>query len=368
MYGTVKRFGWVAVLALSLGAGCGDEGWSTIGKEDLKVNGQNYCHEVAELLCHNMFLCCTGKQLEAMLGETITVRERDCVPDVELICENKMYNYLYGIDKGSIKVTTTTATECLQSMIQLGECFPVQSELPWEDACMGEEDSLRSSIFKGQQGAGSSCVYQEECQKDHYCGVDRQCKALPVDGEACRNGSQCAENFYCQAPTKAGETATCKSRKSAGDACEGSGQCVRKHFCGDIDSKTGKGTCTALLAAGERCAGSHECDSAKCTPGVCSKSGAACYKSEECKGECKMTPGGTPSGKKECTKDDECDMKFCANSGNNCVDDNQCDVSSSEKCKADTCNTQTCSGSPTCADNYGVVDYCVGPGTALGLF
>lgn len=338
-----------AFLGISLLAsqGCGE--FSTIEQDDISVEQGNYCEQVAKVVCANVFACCTGAEIEEKLGLTITTSEHGCVRDVTLICKNKMFKYMYGISKSSIMVNDAQATACLKALLWTDQCFPVMAQIPWRGACLGDELTLAANIFMGMLGGGGSCVYAEECKKDHWCGVNRTCATLPTNGQTCKAGGLCASAFFCN-----GKTNKCVPRKMAGQVCQNSNQCIKKHFCGSKDPQTGEGTCKALLAKGANCQGNHECQSMKCIPGVCANTSKQCYKKADCGGTCQNNPS------KNCTKNLDCGKK-CAQSGKTCSGDYDCDTRTMEKCVEGTCQMGNCSGVPVCADAYGVVNYCTGP-------
>ena len=65
-----KRFALIcAVTLLAMPAGCVKENDDPNPKPDTSVDNEtNLCEEVAEVACYNMFECCTGAEIESILG------------------------------------------------------------------------------------------------------------------------------------------------------------------------------------------------------------------------------------------------------------------------------------------------------------
>ena len=318
----------------------------------IKVKQANWCGEVAKVVCSNMFKCCTGDQIEKVLGETITTSESACRRDIELICTQKQINLHYGLTKKTVTVDTEKATACLKEMMVTDACFMNASKQPWKQSCNGDQDTMVEHIFTGTQGAGDECMYAAECKPDHKCGVDRKCKALAKAGESCSAYSGCASKHYCDS-----KTSKCVALSQAGGKCTSSAACAKKHYC--ALGTSGTGVCRKLLSGGSACTGSTECESAYCIPGKC-PSGGSCYKDSDCKGSCKMSPTLT------CKTDSQCPGK-CANSGKTCYDKYSCDYTTNEQCVTDKCLTGGCQGKAVCSEKMTLINYCTDPKKSLGI-
>ena len=339
--GSAGRFAVCLSLLAAALASCSDGDTVSIS-----VKQANWCGEVAEVVCSNMFKCCTGGQIEAVLGKTITTDESACQRDIELICTQKQINLHYGLKKKTITVDADKATACLKAMLVTDGCFMNASKQPWNQSCYGDQDTMLENLFTGSQGTGAECMYAAECKPDHTCGVDRKCKAKAKAGETCSGYTGCASKHYCDT-----KTAKCVAVKQSGETCTYSSECAKKHYCAIGTSSTGM--CRKLLAGGSGCTGSTECESAYCIPGQC-PGGSTCYKDSDCKGSCKMSPMLT------CKTDSNCPGK-CANSGKTCYDNYSCDYSTSEKCVADTCQTGGCKGKAVCSEKMTLINYCADP-------
>ena len=329
---------WVCLLAATL-ARCSD-GDSVV----IKVQQANWCGEVAKVVCSNMFKCCTGGQIEAVLGKTITTDETSCRRDIEIICTQKQLNLHYGLTKKTVTVDTEKATTCLKEMMVTGACFMNASKQPWKQSCNGEMDTLWENLFTGTQGSGAECMYAAECKPDHTCGLDRKCLAKAKAGETCSSYTGCAKKHYCDY-----KTSKCVAQKQAGEKCTSSTACATKHYCA-LSTSGSDGVCRKLLAGGSACTGSTECESSSCIPGKC-PGGASCYKDSDCKGSCTLSPSLS------CTTDSQCPGK-CANSGKTCYDTYSCDYATSEKCITGKCLTGGCKGKAVCSEQMSVINYC----------
>jgi hypothetical protein len=327
------------VLCAGLGAGCSDD---SPGPFTIAVTKTNLCPQMAKIACRNMFECCTGAQLEKVLGITISTNESQCQRDMQLKCEEQNAQLLYAINKGTVTLHEDLITACYQSLyVGTNGCFYTASEQPWKTTCSTDDVVL----YEGVQESNSECTFTIECKTDNKCGQDRKCKALPKAGETCSNGA-CAKDYYCS--SKDGK---CAARKNSGEACDSTSDCAKKLFCEKSSTSGGSGTCSALKDVGASCTANNACSSSYCIPGVCSNN-HTCYKDADCTGTCKTTTT------QSCNKDSECPGK-CQSSGDSCNADGQCGGTTGS-CVHETCE-QKCTGSPVCGYNYQVVDYCQDP-------
>lgn len=333
-----SSLGWGAfAVIVPLIAACGED---ELKVDVTQVSSENYCAKVAEVLCHDVFVCCTGSTIEKVLGLTITTTEATCRRDLKLLCEQKNYLLQNAIEKGTARVREDVAPACLQAFLvpeQRG-CFAYAPETPWQQPCEG-------GLTEGLQPAGENCLTALECLPDHYCAADRKCKALPQLNEPCPS-LVCAEGLYCESD---GKELKCKARKSAGQECTSAAQCAKDHRCLLASPTAMKLTCQPLANLGQTCSGNADCRSGYCLPGLCAD-GKACYQDAECGGVCDSDPT------MECSSDSYCPGK-CATGGEACYG-SYC--SSGDVCQR-TCKRTPCSGPRVCEEKLALVDYCEGP-------
>ncbi len=283
------------------------------GSEGPKVNLSlgNFCKEVAEVACYNMFHCCTGQQIEDYLGITISTEQDECRRDVELICAYKFAAKMWAAEKGSVILLEEEAEACLESLLLTGECFQHVSEVPWERWCVGGLESYWSGTLQ----PGAECVYPFECVDSSFCAADRKCKALPEAGEECQQ-YPCVEGLFCNSERR------CEPVKSAGQDCEDYDWCAPGLYC-DFDE--GQGTCRAPRSLGADCDDRDQCESGFCVPGLCT------------------------NGWEECLDDSYCNYGTCADTDDPCWDDWECPGS---EC------VRECTGQPVCGKSWREIDYC----------
>lgn len=316
--------------------GCGDSEDGAAPK--VSVTDQNLCSEVAQVLCHNIFQCCTGAQIEDDFGLEITNTENECRRDIELQCEETNAELLYSIQGGTVALDRTKANTCLKSVIVKDQCFVVLSEPMDLTAC--------ADMFIGQQAEGKDCPFGWECADNLYCAKNSKCHSLPGVDEACPSNA-CAEGLYCEYDTEAGER-SCQPLKKSGQKCSLGQLCETALFC-DYDAQALEGTCSARQAAGEPCESNSQCLSSECLPGLCDN-GDECFTDDDCGGQC-ATSGAS------CYNDYDCDG-LCELSGSSCESQYDCDYLNDEACLNEACQPGSCNGQPVCGQYHYVVDYC----------
>lgn len=375
----------IAVAAAALSTGCKEEDDSL----DIKVTKDNLCSEIAKVTCRNMFTCCTGLEIESMLGVEQSTTETACRTDQRLECEALTAELQDSLDKNRASLTIASVESCLNELIVEDQCFPQVTT--FATSCTAE-------AVKGNQAAGAECLNGFDCVEDAYCGTDRKCKALAGAGEDCGTTAECVPGLYCgmdESDTAATGT-VCLSPNAVGDACDGDYECAEDAYC-EVDPVSGDGTCAALTALGTACDSDDMCLSGFCLPGscengnacfddgdcglgscrdsgmscigngdcygMCETSGSTCYDGFPCAGTCSISASG-------CYDDTEC-PGVCSNSAYSCYDDSYCDpldasdsCVQTETCVAEACiQTDVCEGASTCegrvcAEQYFTVDYC----------
>ncbi len=314
------------ILGTGFSACLAEEGTPTVS-----VSLDNYCKEVADVACYNMWHCCTGAQIENMLGITISVEPAECKRDVQLLCEDSEATLLWAADRGSVQLTESTADACLLSMLLDGDCFQHVDDVPWQHWC-------KDSYWRGVLTSGQDCLYNFECQEGTYCAADRKCRDYPQEGEDCP-GYVCAPNLFCNPVDD-----RCEAQGTEGFVCQANDWCVEDLYCQSADE--GPSTCTSYKALGVDCQGHYQCESDFCLPGLCSN-GTQCFEDSDCSGTCSRSGD-------YCGSDYDCAGE-CQNSGYYCQSDMDCDAD--EICLTDFCD-QKCQGESVCAENWTVIDYC----------
>jgi hypothetical protein len=327
---------WAAAFLMAMSCSQEDESVS------VSVDQDNFCSEIAEVMCHNMFDCCTGLQIEAALGIEISTDEDACRDDMTLVCEKKYADAIYAFGKGTASINPDMADQCLEAILVGDSCFVVTSAPAYEDKC-------KDSPIAGKQGPGQECLYDVECRGDAYCGGDRACHPYPVQGAKCNPGAPgdkvCATGLFCNADSE------CQPFRGVGQSCSAGEPCNETLYC-NYDTGTGDGECSPKKGGGASCLGDDQCTSNECTPGVCSN-GDECYADSTCHTTC-------PGTEVECYGGSMCAGE-CETSHQTCMSDEECDFANAEPCIQDVCPAM-CSGNPVCGDDYAVVDYC-----AVGL-
>lgn len=275
--------GVVVVAVLLLAAKCGDEE----DKIKISVDQSNYCDEVAEVMCDNIFRCCTGERIEAVFGITITTSEKECRRDMGLYCKEQTAALKSSLDKGWASLRTEQVNRCLESYRMTDDqCFPVVTELalPCQEA-----------LIVGNQGPGSPCLFDLDCVAGAYCGSNDVCIGLPIAGQSCEEDGVCADGLYCSYDDPSGAR-ICMAKKPVGETCDSSVECQQSLICVEslvVDTVSMiSRTCTAKRGLGEPCTGDEICASNICLPGTCSNDPEQpCYTDEGCgNGACLGTP------------------------------------------------------------------------------
>ncbi|MCP4675682.1 MAG: hypothetical protein GY854_09290 [Deltaproteobacteria bacterium] len=402
----------VFTAAATLAAKCEDGEDLTVS---VNVTNDNLCAEIAEVRCHNIFLCCTGNEIENEFGVKITTSEGECRRDMKLECEKTNAELLYALEIGTVSLSTTDAQSCLNSMIAPNDtCFPYSSNPSYIDTCSGE-------LISGHQAGGQACLFDFECVTDAYCAADRKCMAYPTLGQSCASASICATGLYCGTNPTTYER-ECMKQLGTGQGCDWGSQCGTDLYCkenelggdadadvdsdidGDVDGDADgdadwhMGECTAKKEIGDSCDGNQICKSGKCLPGMCDDGLRTCFSDEDCTGECEETGlecasnddcRGTCEGSAYNTCDEHadcqgtCELSFdscfesddcpgeCAATGAYCTSDYQCEsITVGDTCEHETCEPGVCdfelcvgmgkcNGTPSCAETYGIDNYCL---------
>ena len=263
--------------------GCGSPEDEASGVD---VGQENICEAVAEVMCHNMFECCTGKEREEKLGEELTITERECAQDMILECEKVGNDHLQAVTKSSFSFDLERANACVGGLMlpEDGSCFTNEVDPAVYALCFD------SALGEGLVEDGGDCFWSWECAGSAYCDFAFTCVALPTDGEDCTTmvsaPSACAEGHFCIFPDT-----ICHAYVGAGEDCveiwgdPDYASCEpTTSFCsGDDDTTipTTPGTCTSRFPLGSLCDDVGQCLTGECLFGSC-EAGAAipCLKGE----------------------------------------------------------------------------------------
>src|SRR4051794_8039408 len=82
----------ICVVVIAALAGCGDDGIS------IDTSESNVCSQMAEVACHNVFDCCTEREIEAFLHVTERPDEGQCREDVKRSCERNLAPLRHSFD------------------------------------------------------------------------------------------------------------------------------------------------------------------------------------------------------------------------------------------------------------------------------
>lgn len=326
------RVAFLSVIGL-LVAACGEDGVTVSTNED------NFCDEVAEVACHNLYQCCTEGEIESYLSVDDPRTELQCRDDAKRRCERNFVAVSDSLKQKRMTLDTTKLDACLQAYVAPdGVCSQVAMELPWLESC-------KENPFVGQVAIGGTCFFSLDCAgapDSTFCGTDQKCKAKPTAGFPC-TGNNCAKGFYC------GANNTCAPRVALGAPCTQANQCEDKLFC---DTSATMPVCAEPKAGGEACTSDLGCKSTDCVPGMCAAGNVSqiCYKDADCGKRC----GGTGIS---CQTPAYCGNGTCTNFGTSCNDSVTC-PSGSQCVYTIDCVPVDCVGDPVCTLEYVAVDYC----------
>jgi len=324
----------------------------------VKIDNDNLCSEIARIACHNMFRCCEGQEIEGKLGLEQSKTEDDCRKDLELECKNTHARLLYALEAGTAALNVDFANQCFNAIVAPdGVCFLYTSDPAHLEPC--QEDMIDGLLDEGDE-----CLPELtfECGDNAWCAKNRQCMSLPATGDPCGPDNRCADDLYCGQDGEKGRI--CMMVKDTGEECESDAECGKGSYCSHEVPEAPE--CARKKDDGSECTGNNDCESNNCVPGVCDD-GSECY-GEKCSGTCDI-PAGL-----ECKKDEDCGGN-CSISGRPCEDNYDCwepydDAGTGDagtdaggnyldECIHNECQGQgDCHGTPECATNYMMIDYC----------
>lgn len=332
------------LVLLGLIAGCND-GLS------VDASSENFCDEVAEVACHNMYQCCSEAEIENELNVTEPRTELQCREDKRRLCEHSTQTTAYrdSLKAGRVTFDAAAFNTCLSAFLAPSDtCSIFVSELPTMDACMDDP-------WIGTVAIGGACFFPHDCvgsPETSTCAPDQKCVALATEGFPCTNG--CATGFYCNA------SSICTSRLAEGAPCTGlPNQCQKDLFCDPRATPAPK--CTAKQPGGAACTSDGGCISSDCVPGKCASTNNSCFTDTDCGGRCADDNSSCTVGMDYLcnTVAGHCDVVTTTPCSGFNADTTCVNAVAGTKCIFNvTCVPGDCVGDPVCTTPLFNVDYC----------
>lgn len=313
--------------------GCG-------GGDELSIEAtvDTVCDEIAEVVCHNLYSCCTEGEIQDYLDLTEPRTQDECRQDVRRSCERSTATLQYAVAKGTVHFDANVMNTCLRSLAAPdGTCASVVDEIPWSETCVDPS-------WTGVVPVEGDCEFSFECANapDAFCAANQKCEARPGHGQPC--GSGCSSTTYCT-------LGVCQPRLPVGGLCASTTQCEEDLFC---DTSEAMPTCKARGVGGEACTSGTACESGQCIPGTCAGPVASsCYEDADCTSRC--ADDNSP-----CSTAASCATGTCMLSGFSCSSPTAC--GSSDTCVFPVaCVPGDCLGEPVCRAPQYTIDYCEDP-------
>lgn len=331
------RVALIAVLGLGLGA-CGDDGVT------INSNDDNFCEQISEVVCHNLYNCCTEEEIQGYLDVSEPRTELQCREDVKRSCDRRAPDVRDSLAAGRIVFDAARLNACLTALLAPdGVCAEVVqgSDLPWQEAC-------EEAPWVGTVPTDGACFFNFDCQgsPDSFCGPDQKCKAKPTAGFPC--GAGCASDFYCAT------NGTCAAKVAVGGPCTSNIACAEDLYC-DQTTNPQMPVCAMKGGGGMTCTTSAACLSSTCVPGVCANSTQSCYSDAGCLSRC----AGTGFS---CDEAGDCAAGNCSVTGVSCFDPGDCTGVNDNCVFPVQCVPGDCIGEPVCTSQTLVADYCTNVG------
>ena len=143
---------WLVVAAFV--AACG----SSESAPELSVSETNFCDEIAEVACHDMYSCCSEGEIESVLGVDEPRTEGQCREDLAIQCRRAVATFDWSVENGRARFEAATAQTCLTAFIAGDQCELVATTTPWQD----ESDTPRPA-----------------CRRSHWRTVRTACCSWP---------------------------------------------------------------------------------------------------------------------------------------------------------------------------------------------
>jgi hypothetical protein len=329
------------LVLLGLLAGCQD------GIE-VDATAATFCDEYAEVVCHNLYECCTESQIQNELGVSEPRTELQCREDKTRSCKRGTAALRASLDAGRVTFKAAAYNACLSALLLPDDvCSTYVAELPWSEVC-------KERPWEGTVPLMGACFFDHDCAgypKTAECAPDQKCVALPTAGFPCASG-QCAADFFC------GSGGLCQAKLAELAPCTGAGQCQENLFCDTTAMPMP--ICTKRQGGGNACTSNAGCISGDCIPGRCMATNQSCYTDAGCNDRCAD------------------DNSFCVvGSDHMCNTFGFCNGVTSVTCSGSTANQQCvnaeagdrcvfqvaclagdCIGDPVCTAPLFIADYC----------
>jgi hypothetical protein len=315
------------------------------------TNQDNFCSQIADVVCHNVYQCCTESEIENYLNVSDPRTELQCRDDVTRDCERDAPEVRDSLKAGRVTFDPAKLNACLTAVLAPdGVCSQVVTDYPWKEAC-----DIKNVPWVGTVATDGQCFFSFDCagSPDSFCGPDQKCHMKPGAGFPCSTGGVCASAYYC------GSNNTCTQKLAVGAACLTGQVCEKDLFC---DSKgttvTTDDVCAAKQPGGAACFGDQGCSSGDCISGLCQGSTfQTCYADTGCLNHC------AGLANQNCGVSGDCGRGFCSgNTSLTCYDTAECTAQSAGTCGLYpyTCVPTDCVGDSVgvCTSAIRTADYC----------
>lgn len=323
----MKRFACSLVIAVA-GSACGGG-----DRPSVDVNSASLCREIAEVVCYNLYSCCTEGEIEDFLGVDEPQVQEDCRDDAEILCERATATVRWSEENGRVQLNAASFKVCLEAILAPADtCVVVAPVAPWTEACL--ED-----VWTGLVAAGGECLFDYECAEERsFCAANRTCRPPSSEGESCV-AANCAVGLFCGG-------GVCEPLLDLGSPCSASFQCAEGLFCAP-----GSGMCEQRRGLDESCTSSSACVAGTtCLPGTCA-AGNSCFDNTDCSTTCENDGSF-------CFFDSDCSIGTCSQSLFQCFSDFDC-TGGTDLCEFPfQCLPAICEGDPRCVENNTAFDYC----------
>ena len=166
----------------------------------------NFCDEVAEVACHNMYQCCTEDQIESDLGVTEPRTEVQCREDKKRECIVANADVRDSLKAGRAHVRCGKFQRILRALAAPDDtCATYVTERPWMEAC-------KTAAFLGTVATGATCFFSHDCQGGPTASAARTRSVSGTDRRVPVPAGFCA-GLYC------GTGGTCVQKLAEGAPC-----------------------------------------------------------------------------------------------------------------------------------------------------
>jgi hypothetical protein len=322
MYVFRNRKLWTVVcllLAMTLLIGaCGDDD-DDGGEGDAGANltQEEFCPEIARIVCTNLFSCCTSTEVQWVFDAQISATEEDCLQDMEISCDRSWAYYRDAMAAGTATLDEDQANACLNQLtaktviremqvdgetveMEEVECVEVIPAEEYESACDGAfEDWFTGNVEPGGDCFPPDDFYEAddvECVEGSFCDEETYtCVAYLGLGDECPSidGVRCGDDLHCAYDLDADDN-FCVADLAAGEDCSDIwDECEEGLYCDTFGNPNAEPPvdpsllCTVLKADGEACSDSDdgECDN-ECLPGTCGDQVTDCWTDADCVATC----------------------------------------------------------------------------------